>query len=126
MGGPRQTAVSDWARAILCLVVLRFERSTLWVYVEQLNHPAISAILQKRRLHGTINWRKQRKMIIQLLSISIIYFIFNAPYALVFLALRLGLSTNIGVEFSLYAAFFSYYITFLLPFVACGTLPELE
>jgi len=55
-----------------------------------------------------------------------IYFIFNAPYALVYLAFRLGLSTDIGVEFSLYAGFFTYYITFFLPFIACGTLPELE
>jgi hypothetical protein len=43
MGDPRQTAVSDLSRVILCLVVLRFEHSTLWVYVEQLNHSAISA-----------------------------------------------------------------------------------
>jgi len=86
----------------------------------------LRVLLQKRRLHQSVNWRKQRKMIIQVLSISLIYFVFNAPYKLIYLAYNLGLSRKVGVQFSSYAEFFVYYITFILPFVACGTLPELR
>jgi hypothetical protein len=42
-GDPRQIAVSDLSRVILWLVVPRFEHSTLWECVEQLNHSAIAA-----------------------------------------------------------------------------------
>jgi hypothetical protein len=64
-------------------------------------------------------------MIIQLISISIIYFVFNVPYTLITFAYYLGLPRTVWAEFTLYANFFKYYIPFLIPFVACGTLPEL-
>lgn len=80
---------------------------------------------QQSRLRRSINWRKQRKMIIQLLSISIIYLVLYAPYILLYLAYNLGLSRTIGAEFTVYLIFFVYYITFLFPFVTCLTLPQL-
>ena len=81
---------------------------------------------QRTRLRQSINWRKQRKMIIQLLSISIIYLVLYAPYILLYLAYNLGLSRSIGTQFATYFPFFAYYIPFLLPFVCCFSLPQLR
>jgi hypothetical protein len=39
----------------------------------------LRVIKQKTRMRRSIHWRKYRKMTIQLLSISTIYMIFNAP-----------------------------------------------
>jgi len=40
---PRQTAASDLSKVILCLVVPKFEQSTLVVRAKQYNHSAIAA-----------------------------------------------------------------------------------
>jgi len=40
---PRQTAASDLSNVILCLVVPKFEQSTLVVRAKQHNHSAIAA-----------------------------------------------------------------------------------
>jgi hypothetical protein len=45
-GDPKQTAFSDLSKAILCLVLRRFEHSTLVVRVRQHNHSAIAAAVQ--------------------------------------------------------------------------------
>ncbi len=45
-GDPRQTAVSDLLKIILCLVVLRFEHSTLVVRAKQHNPSVIAATLE--------------------------------------------------------------------------------
>ncbi len=42
-GGTRQITVSDLSKVVVCLVAPRFERSTLILCVEQLNHSAIPA-----------------------------------------------------------------------------------
>ncbi|CAF1127932.1 unnamed protein product [Adineta ricciae] len=69
----------------------------------------------KRRAHQAINWRKQRRMIIQLLSLSVLFFVLNVPYLFVKLAYTFETFSNLGVEFSFYTEYFVYYIAFLLP-----------
>ncbi len=85
----------------------------------------IRVLWQKRRLRQQIHWQKYRKMAIQLLSISTLYIFLYLPFMLVRLAKLFGLPRSIGLEFSLYAVFFSYYVQFLFPFVCAGSLPEL-
>ncbi|CAF4872638.1 unnamed protein product [Rotaria sp. Silwood1] len=86
----------------------------------------IRLIKQKHRLNQQLNWRKHRKMTIQLLSIVLLFYIFYLPSVII------GILFNCGVPYSnleyllVYGQFFSYYINFLLPFVCAGTLPHLR
>ena len=81
---------------------------------------------QKFRLHQHLQWRKHRKMTVQLLIISVVYLTFASPWAVVLLAHEFGLPRNIGHSYLLYAAFFSYYTIFSFPFVCCISLSELR
>ncbi|CAF3808199.1 unnamed protein product [Rotaria sp. Silwood1] len=86
----------------------------------------IRLIKQKHRLNQQLNWRKHRKMTIQLLSIVLLFYIFYLPSVII------GILFNCGVSYSnleyllVYGQFFSYYINFLFPFVCAGTLPHLR
>lgn len=80
---------------------------------------------QKHRLFRSIHWRQQRKMMFQLLSITLIYLIFNVPCSLYYLAYHVGLLSSLNGQISFYLGFFAYYLAFLFPFVCCGTLPKL-
>ncbi|CAF2944454.1 unnamed protein product [Rotaria sp. Silwood2] len=86
----------------------------------------IRVLWKKSRLHRSIQWRKQRKMTIQLLSVSILYITFSAPGVFLNISYEFGVSRAVGITFMSYAYFFSYYIVFLFPFVCLGTLPELK
>ena len=86
----------------------------------------VRVLYQKTRLNRSLQWRKQRKMAIQLLSISILYLSFNFPWTFIDLCYEIGLSVGDVFKFRSYAYFFSCYIIFLFPFVCCGTLPELR
>jgi len=86
----------------------------------------IRVLYQKTRLHRLIQWRKQRKMAIQLLSISILYIFLNFPWTFIDLCYEIGLAVNDVQKFRSYAYYFSCYIIFLFPFVCCGSLPELQ
>ena len=81
---------------------------------------------QKFRLHQPIQWRKHRKMTIQLLLISLVYLIFACPWSLVLLSYEFGVPRDVGAEYLLYSAFFSYYTVFTFPFVCCVSLSELR
>ena len=85
----------------------------------------IRVLWQKHRLLQSINWRKQRRMIYQLLSITLIYLIFNIPCSLFYLAYHIGFFTAVDPDISFYLVFFAYYLAFLFPFVCAGTLPNL-
>jgi hypothetical protein len=86
----------------------------------------LRVVFQKHRLQQQMQWRKHRKMTIQLLSIASIFFIFYLPLVILGTAYKLGLPSYIGVEFNLYANFFSSYTEFLLPFACINTLPKLR
>ncbi|CAF1278155.1 unnamed protein product [Adineta steineri] len=86
----------------------------------------IRVLLQKHRLHRSINWKKQRKMIIQLISISLIYFIFFIPYTLISAAYTFGLSRTFAPALAYYSGVFLFYMIFLVPFAACTTLPDFK
>ena len=65
----------------------------------------VRTVLQKRRLHQGVNWRKHRKMITQLLSISTIYIMFNSPWVFSALAFQYGLPLNITLNVFSYTSF---------------------
>ena len=85
----------------------------------------IRVLRQRSTLNRAIEWRKQRKMTIQLLSISILYLLFMGPRTLLQLCLFVGLRTYRVIMAYLHSAFFANYIIFLFPFVCCGSMPEL-
>jgi hypothetical protein len=86
----------------------------------------IRTVQQKRRMHQPILWRKYRAMTIELLSISVLYLGFNSPWAIILFATRYGLSPKIARIYAFYGLYLRNYIIFLLPFVCCGSLPELR
>jgi hypothetical protein len=81
---------------------------------------------QKYRLRQQIQWRKHRKMTVQLLSISALYLLITTPWAIISFLRICGLPSNIGVSFESYAYFAGYYIAIFFPFVALVSLPELR
>jgi hypothetical protein len=86
----------------------------------------IRVYLQKRRLHQTNLWRKQRKMAVQLLSNSVLYMTANIPLNICILAHLCGLPDDVGAEMQLYFDYLCYYVTLLFPFVCLGILSELR
>ncbi|CAF3223554.1 unnamed protein product [Rotaria sp. Silwood2] len=86
----------------------------------------IRLIKQKHRLNQQVNWRKHRKMVIQLLSILLLFYIFYLPGVIVGILLNCGVPYSYMENVISYGIFFSYYINFLLPFVCAGTLPNLQ
>lgn len=86
----------------------------------------LRVILQKSRMHQPIQWRKYRKMTIQLLTISTIYMVFNAPWALTIFGFQYGLPEDIAIIVLMYTGFLFYFVIFLFPFVTLFSLPELR
>jgi len=83
-------------------------------------------LYQKYRMNQPIRWRNYRKMIIQLLSISVLYLVIYIPRLLMEFIYLCGVPEEVGADFMLYAEFFAYYGNFLLPFVCAGSMPGLQ
>lgn len=86
----------------------------------------VRVILQKRRLNQAVSWRKHRKMMIQLISISCVYVVFNFPWTFLVFAFQYGLPGEVAHVPLLYAGYLYYYVIFVFPFACCGSLPELR
>jgi hypothetical protein len=85
----------------------------------------LRVLRQKARLNRSIEWRKQRKMIIQTLSISILYISFMSPRMASQFCILVGFTTEGIMTLYFNGAFFVIYIVFFFPFVCCGSMPEL-
>ncbi|CAF1352740.1 unnamed protein product [Adineta steineri] len=86
----------------------------------------LRVIIRKRHLQQQqIQWRKHRKMILQLLSVTSLFFILYLPPVILGTAYKLGLPSDVGVQYNTYASLFAYYITFLFPFTCLSTIPQL-
>ena len=81
---------------------------------------------QKVQLNESINREKQHQLIFQILSISILYFVFYLPWIFVLICIQFHSLKDIGLITMPYAYFFSYYFIFLLPFVCWTSLPEFQ
>ena len=81
----------------------------------------IRYIRQRQRFQREIQWRKYRRMILQLLSVCLLVLIFFIPMVALVFAHSVGLPEEIGAEAQLYLYFFNYCIVFLLPFVCLAS-----
>ncbi|CAF1166766.1 unnamed protein product [Rotaria sordida] len=85
----------------------------------------IRVTLLKRRLNQPMQWRKQRRMTIQLLSITSLNLIFNMPLNILSLAHLCGLPSDVGFEAQQYFYFSCYFLILLFPFVCLYQYPDL-
>jgi hypothetical protein len=86
----------------------------------------VRILWQKYRMHRVVQWRKYRKMTVQLLSISFLYLIFYFPYAMLNLLSFFRSTIVIPVAAWDYTIFLSYFTYLLFPFVCACTLPNLR
>ncbi|CAF1247497.1 unnamed protein product [Adineta steineri] len=101
---------------ILCSVLIGFGSTFL----------VLRVIIRKRHLQQQqIQWRKHRKMILQLLSVSSLFFVLYLPPVILAAAHQVGLPPDVGAQYTLYGPLFSYYIIFLFPFTCLSTIPQL-
>ena len=82
-------------------------------------------IHQKRRLHQVFQWRKYRKMIVQLISISMLYLVCNFPIMIISFTRICCIAPDAWVDVQHFAFLLSYWVMFLLPFVALGSIQDL-
>lgn len=82
--------------------------------------------LQKRRLRQSIQWRKHRRMIIQLFLISGLNICLNLPISIIPIAHMCGLPPEYGVQAELYFFFLGYFVIFSLPFISLCQFPDLR
>ncbi len=68
---------------------------------------------QKRRLRQSTQWRKQRRMIMQLFLVSGINVSLNLPTSIIDIAQQLGLSSEDGNQAGLYFFFLGYWVFFI-------------
>ena len=74
------------------------------------------------RLNQPIVWRKHRRMILQLVSVSGVYLIFGFPLFIVQICTVFQLKPNPQIQFYLY--FLSFFTILSLPFVCFASLPD--
>ena len=78
----------------------------------------LRVLWQRRRLRQSSQWRKQRRMMIQLFLVSGLNVSLNLPIQLIPLAHLLGLPKTYGVQAHLYFFFLGYFVVFLFPFAS--------
>ena len=77
-------------------------------------------IAQKQRLRQPIQWRKHRRMSVQLLSLSAVYLFLNLPMIVIMLIqLIQDADPQVGFGAQLYIFILTYSVTLSLPFVVC-------
>ncbi|CAF3723568.1 unnamed protein product [Adineta steineri] len=86
----------------------------------------IRVLWQKYYAHRQIQWRRYRKMTIQLLIISFLYLILPFPTIIISFLHLCGIPSYIGAEFSSRMIFVSYYTFLFFPIFTIGSLPELR
>ncbi|CAF3360691.1 unnamed protein product [Rotaria socialis] len=81
-------------------------------------------LIKNHRMRRAFQWRKHRKIAIQLLLISFLYLLLYIPIICIELVQLCCVSEELNGPFEQYAHFFSYYVILLLPFVYMGSLIE--
>ena len=84
----------------------------------------VRVIRQKRRRQQLVSWRKQRRMTLQLLSISCLYFFAWFPNLIIGVVQQLFLPTFLIQIQTDYIFDLIYLICLLLPWVCLGLFPE--
>ncbi len=86
----------------------------------------LRVLWQKYRMRQPIQWRKQRKMTVQLLSISFIYIVCVFPFTLIHFLVVCGITLETTVDFRQSAVFLSYLVVLIIPFFCVLSLNELR
>lgn len=123
---------------MICVAICSFNSIGFHVFETIINNiiPSLTIVIfsmallvrilrQKQRMRQAIQWRKHRKMTIQLLLISSLYLVVTCPSAFMTFLRICGLPNDIGVDFEIVAVFLSYYIVLFFPFVTILSIPEL-
>lgn len=84
----------------------------------------IRVVRQKQRARGRIRWGRHRFMVIQLISVSCLYILFDSPTIIIGL-IRLYLPTFAADIQTLYLFYIVYLLPLLIPFVCLSTFREL-
>ena len=79
---------------------------------------------QKHRLRQSNQWRKQRRMIFQLLLVSGLNISLNLAIPTIYLAHLFGLPAAYGIQAQFYFFFLGYYFIFLFPFASLCQFPS--
>lgn len=86
----------------------------------------VRILWRKIRIHRTIQWQKYRKMAVQLLSISSVYFLFYFPYVgLSFMYLYVSYY-DLNPYVVDFLNYYSYFLILFFPFVCTLVLPDLS
>jgi len=83
-------------------------------------------IWKKKRMNQPVQWRKHRKMAIQLLSMTMVYLLLYFPYTFLNFLYFSGCLQDTNQHLSEFVTFLSYFMMLVLPFVCMLTLPELS
>ena len=95
-----------------CIVIITFSLGLL-----------IRVIRQKRRVQQHLfSWRRQRRMAVQLLSISSLYIMMNVPLFIIILLRKCCFTTFATIEYKLYFFYLYFFLILFLPFVCLGSL----
>ncbi|CAF4169591.1 unnamed protein product, partial [Adineta steineri] len=86
----------------------------------------LRVLWQKTRLNRSIQWRQQRKLALEILSIAIVYLFFQMPRVFLQFCYVFGLPIDTERIVISYAYLFTYYTTFTFPFICCGSIPTLK
>jgi hypothetical protein len=74
-------------------------------------------LLSKRRANQLVRWRKYQKMIVQLLSVSLLYLALGLPIMVISVARLCGLPADEGVREQQETLSITYWVMLLLPIV---------
>ncbi|CAF4707926.1 unnamed protein product [Rotaria sp. Silwood1] len=85
----------------------------------------IRVVKQKQRLHQHVQWNKYYKMILQIISCSVVYLLFDLPMLSILVAHNCGLPYEAIGQVELFFYFLAYFINIFMPFVFFGSLPEI-
>ena len=125
--------------ANLCGLTACYQSMTGFVMIEQIGFGALSYILivvfnmtlvirvikQKYRLHRIVQWSKQRRLVLQMIALSSLFFFFSAPVTIIYIVRLVG-PTYWGESVLSILYYLSYYAILLLPFVCLGNIPQLK
>jgi hypothetical protein len=84
----------------------------------------VRVVWQNHRMRRSIQWRKQRKLAIQVILMALLFLVFSFPLTVIHFVRLWGLS---NWAFEVFPPFFflSYFPIFFLPFVCLASLPKL-
>ena len=86
----------------------------------------VRVLAQKRRLQQTVTWHQNRKMIVQLILVSLSYLVFCLPFYVITLVQSLGFPRFGSDAISPYLAQMTYVPVIVMPYATLATLSGLK